>query len=146
MDMRLEQLDAFRAAFNDYARRHLAPTDLQPELKVDQELPLAAASPELLGLLRHFGPFGIGNPAPVFVSRSVRVLGYPREVGDGHIKLRLHQDGAEAEAIGFRLAERLRELDVTRGPIDVAYQLQENHWNGRVELQARLLDLRLAAE
>jgi single-stranded-DNA-specific exonuclease len=146
MDVRLERLDEFRAMFNDYARRTLAPEDLQPELKVDQELPLAAANASLLGLLRHFGPFGIGNPAPVFVSRRVRVLGYPREVGDGHIKLRLHQDGAELEAIGFRLAERLRELDVTRGPIDVAFQLQENHWNGRSELQARLVDLRLAAD
>ncbi|NJD09932.1 MAG: single-stranded-DNA-specific exonuclease RecJ [Gemmatimonadetes bacterium] len=144
LDVRMERLDAFRAAFNDYARRNLTPADLQPELKVDQELSLAAATPQLFALLRHVGPFGVGNPAPVFCSRGVRVLGYPREVGDGHIKLRLHQHGAELEAIGFRLAERLRELDLARGPIDVAFQLQENHWNGRVELQARLLDLRLA--
>ena len=145
LDVRLDRLDEFRAAFNDYARRTLTPADLQPELKVDQELALAVANQELFALLRHFGPFGIGNPSPVFCSRGVRVLGYPREVGEGHIKLRLHQDGAELDAIGFRLAERLRELDVTRGPIDVAFQLQENYWNGRAELQAKLLDLRLAA-
>src|SRR5690606_32906465 len=135
-----------RAAFNEHARAVLAPEDLQPELKTDLEIRLPEANAELLRLLRHFGPFGIGNPSPVFCAREVRVLGYPKEVGEGHIKLRLQQDGCELGGIGFRLAERLRVLDVTRGPIDIAFQLQENHWNGRVELQARLLDIRTNAD
>jgi single-stranded-DNA-specific exonuclease len=144
LELRSERLDAFRAAFNEHARALLGGQDLRPELKLDLELRLRDANAELARLLRHFGPFGIGNPAPVFWSRSVRVLGYPREVGEGHIKLRVMQDGAELPAIGFRLAERLREVDVTRGPIDIAYQVQENHWQGRIELQLKLLDLRPA--
>lgn len=141
MDVRADRIAAFRAAFNAHARAVLAPEDLQPELKTDLEIRLPEANAELLRLLRHFGPFGLGNPSPVFCARGVRVLGYPREVGEGHIKLRLQQDGCELGGIGFRLADRLRVLDVTRGPVDIAFQLQENHWNGRVELQARLLDI-----
>jgi single-stranded-DNA-specific exonuclease len=144
MEVRLDRLDAFREAFNRHAHAVLTPADLQPELKIDLDIELPQANAELLRLLRHFGPFGIGNPSPVFCARGVRVLGYPREVGEGHIKLRLMQHGCELGGIGFRLAERLRELDVTRGPIDIVFQLQENHWNNRVELQARLLDLRVA--
>ena len=144
LELRAERLDAFRDAFNEQARAALAHEDLRPELKLDLELRLGDATADLARLLRHLGPFGIGNPAPVFCARAVRVLGYPREVGEGHIKLRLQQDGVELPAIGFRLAERLREVDVARGPIDIAYQLQENHWNGRTELQAKLLDMRAA--
>jgi single-stranded-DNA-specific exonuclease len=142
LELRSERLEAFRAAFNEHARALLKEQDLRPELKLDMELRLRDANAELARMLRYLGPFGIGNPAPVFWSRGVSVIGYPREVGEGHIKLRVQQDGCELSAIGFRLADRLRTVDVTRGPIDIAYQLQENQWNGRVELQAKLLDMR----
>lgn len=142
MDIRPERIGEFREAFQTVARSRLTPEDLIPELDYDLELPLAEATLNLTRLLRHFGPFGVGNPGPVFVAREVRVVGYPREVGEGHVKLELIQQGARLTAIGFGLAERLRELDVTRTALEIAFQLQENHWNGRVELQARLLDLR----
>ena len=93
--------------------------------------------------MRHFGPLGIGNPAPVFVARAVRVSGTPREVGEGHVKVDLVQDSATLSAIGFGMAERLREVDHAQTAIDIAFQLQENYWNGRVELQMRLVDFRL---
>ena len=67
-------------------------------------------------------------------TRSTRV-GTPREVGEGHVKLELVQDSRAAQAIGFRMAERLREMDHAQTAIDIAFQLQENYWNGRVELQ-----------
>ena len=142
MDIKPENIDAFRAAFQKVAEQKLSPEDLIPEVNFDLELPLSAVNEGLLRLLRHFGPFGVGNPTPIFVSRNVRVNGQPREVGEGHVKFELLQDGAKLTAIGFGMAERARELDVGTHPIDVAYQLQENHWNGRIELQARLLDMR----
>src|SRR5690606_19716258 len=95
-------------------------------------------------LLQYFGPFGVKNPAPVFVARGVQVAGAPRVVGDGHLKLELRQGTAQLGAIGFRMADRLAELEASRKPLDVAFQLQENTWNGRSELQARLVDLRPA--
>jgi single-stranded-DNA-specific exonuclease len=85
----------------------------------------------------------VGNPAPVFAARGVALAGRPRIAGRDHVKLRLMQDGAQLEAIGFRMADRLASLEAARS-LDVAFQLQENHWNGRVELQARLVDVRPA--
>ena len=104
---------------------------------------LGDATHKMTQLMRHFGPFGIGNPAPVFVARAVRVSGTPREVGEGHVKVDLVQDSATLSAIGFGMAERLREVDHAQTAIDIAFQLQENYWNGRVELQMRLVDFRL---
>ena len=144
MEIRPERIEAFRADFNARAREALTPEDLAPEVEIDLELPLHRADEELYRLLRHFGPFGVGNPSPVLAARGVRVAGSPRVVGDGHLKLELSQEGARLGAIGFRMADRLKEIDRARGAIDVAFQLQENHWNGRVELQARLIDLRAA--
>ena len=142
MDIRPEMIPEFRSTFQAVARSRLTPDDLIPELNYDLELPLAQATLGLTHLLRHFGPFGIGNPGAVFMASGVRVAAPVREVGEGHVKLELVQDGAQLSAIGFGMAERVRELDVEHSPFDVVFQLQENYWNGRVELQARLIDVR----
>lgn len=145
LDVRVDRIAALRSAFNEHARAVLTPADLVAEVRVDLEVSLAEADTGLCRMLRHCGPFGLGNPQPVFVARGVSVAGYPQEVGSGqHLKLTLAQDGACLPAIGFRMAERARAIDLVRTPIDVAFQLQEDHWNGRDRLQARLVDLRPA--
>lgn len=144
MDLRRDALDAFREAFRAEARGRLDGHALRPGLSVDMELPLAEASDELFRYLRYMGPFGIANPRPVFVSRGVRLDGAPRVVGSGHLKLRLRQEGARLEAIGFRMADRISPESLGHEPLDVVYQLQENEYRGRRTLQARLLDLRPA--
>jgi single-stranded-DNA-specific exonuclease len=143
LDVRLERIDALRESFNEHARAALSETDLVPELAYDLEIGLAEATPELHAMLRHCGPFGLGNPQPVFVVRGAVADGGAKEVGSGqHVKLVLAQGAARLPAIGFRLAARLRGLDLAAAPFDAAFQLQEETWNGRTQLQARLLDVR----
>jgi single-stranded-DNA-specific exonuclease len=135
------RVDAFAERFNAVARQALGPDDLLPELRVDLELPLGDASMELEALLRHFEPFGLGNPAPVFVARGVRLVGAPRTVGEGHLKLRLEQNGAVLDAIGFGLGARADDLRAD-ARVDVAFRLELDEWNGAPRLQARLADVR----
>ena len=145
LEIRAENIPLLRADLEAYAAEKLTPEDLVPELCYDLELSLADANADLLRLMRHLGPHGVGNPGPVFVARNVSVQGYPKIVGDGHLKLQLVQDGAQLPAIGFRMANRLNDVDVTRTTIDVAFQLQLERWNGSEYLQAKLLDLRPSA-
>ncbi|NIP58898.1 MAG: single-stranded-DNA-specific exonuclease RecJ, partial [Gemmatimonadetes bacterium] len=142
MDVRRERLEGFRRAFRAEARRSLEGEDLRPTLRIDLELPLAEATRRLHDRLRHVGPFGIGNPRPVFLARGVRAAGPAREVGEGHLKLRLAGEGGELEAIGFGLCERVPPGSVGDGPLDAVFQLRENTYRGRSTLQARILDLR----
>jgi single-stranded-DNA-specific exonuclease len=145
MDIRAENIPPLRADLEAHAQEVLSPEDLIPELSYDLELKIGEANSDLLKLMRHLGPHGVGNPSPVFVARNVSVNGYPKIVGDSHLKLNLTQDGASLPAIGFRMANRLNDVDVTRCNIDVAFQLQVDRFNGREYLQAKLLDLRASA-
>ena len=70
-------------------------------------------------------------------SRGVRLAAPPRVLGDGHLKLRLQTDTGELEAIGWGMASLASELDVG-APIDVAYRLERDDWNGEPRLQAKL--------
>ncbi|HEX2094006.1 MAG TPA: single-stranded-DNA-specific exonuclease RecJ [Longimicrobiaceae bacterium] len=139
-----DRVDAFRHAFNARARAILTQDDLVPEVRIDLELALPEAGDELFRMLRHAGPFGIGNPTPVFAARGVGVSGHPRIVGQNHLKLVLAGGGATLEAIGFGMGDRLGDPSFTRGALDVAFKLEENHWNGQSRLQARLVDVRPA--
>jgi single-stranded-DNA-specific exonuclease len=141
--IRAERVDAFREAFNARARAVLTQDDLVPEVRIDLEMELRQADHELVRMLRHAGPFGAGNATPVFAARGVAIAQH-RIVGQGHLRMTLGATGATLEAIGFGMGDRAQEPGFGSGPMDVAFKLEENHYNGRTTVQARLVDFRPA--
>jgi single-stranded-DNA-specific exonuclease len=142
--IRPERVDDFREAFDAHAHAVLRPEQLVPEVRIDLEVELRHVDDALARMLRHAGPFGPGNPTPVFALRGVFAAAPPRVVGEKHLRLTLASHGSTMEAIGFHLAGIGGEPWVAGGPMDVAFKLEENHWNGRTSLQAKIVDLRPA--
>jgi len=139
--VRRENVEAFAAAFNAVARAQLHPEDLVPELRVDVELPLSEANEDLEALLRHFEPFGMGNASPVLVSRGVRISRRPRVLKGEGLKLRLEQNGAELDALGWGMAA-LAPMLAEGMTVDVAFRIERDEYRGEQTLQARLADVR----
>ena len=144
LEIERERLPSFRTAFNEGVRDQLQGRFPRPRVGGDQELALTDATDDLHDLLQHVGPFGIGNPRPVFWARDLQVVGEAKVVGGGHLKLRLGDGSNVLEAIGFGLAARVPPTSVGPGRMDALFQLTENEYRGRRTLQARLLDLRPA--
>jgi single-stranded-DNA-specific exonuclease len=142
MELRRENLQLFREAFNQEARRRLEGEDLRPSLKVDLEVKLGEMTPELLGFMKYLGPHGMGNPRPVFLARNLVLKGPPRVVGANHDKVRHGPGGAELDAIGFDLADRVDPGTWASDLVDVVFQLQENEFRGVRTLQARVKEIR----
>ena len=137
-----DQVDAFARCFDESARSVLTPDDLVPELRVDLEVALTDLTPSFEALLRHLEPCGVGNPSPVLVTRGVRLATRPRVVGQEGLKLRLATGTGQAiDAIGWTLGARISEIDVDR-PLDIAYRLERDEYQGVSRLQARLADFR----
>ncbi len=136
-----DRVGAFAERFNAVAAESLTSEDLVPELRADLELPFDAATDDLEALLRHLEPCGVGNPSPVLVSRGVRLGAPPRAVGRDGLRLVLQEGGHTLTAIGWGMAARRGELDLGR-PLDVAFRLDRDEWNGESRLQARLADFR----
>jgi single-stranded-DNA-specific exonuclease len=127
----------FADLFETVAADRLTDEDLIPELFLDIELPPSSATLECAEAVQELGPFGAGNPEPVFLLQNLRVM-EKRVLKEKHLKLRLMAGGMSFEAIGFNLAERAPMPD----EIDCACSLQINVWNGRRSLQLRLRDYR----
>ena len=136
-----EHVDDFARAFNDAARAVLSPDDLIPELRIDLEVALADLTPGFESLLRHLEPCGVGNPSPMLLARGVRLAAPPRIVGQGGLKLRLQTDVEPLEALGWSLGHRIGEIDVNR-PLDIAFRLERDEYQGVSRLQAKLADFR----
>jgi len=136
LTIRRERFEAFRVAFLDVARQLLSPDDLAPSQRVDLELPLGLVSDELERLIRYLEPCGPGNPAPVFGVRGARAVG-ARRVGTNHLRFTLDDGSGVLPAIGFRWADVVPESWLSQ-PLDVAFKLERDEWQGRATLQARV--------
>ncbi|MGH7672664.1 MAG: single-stranded-DNA-specific exonuclease RecJ, partial [Gemmatimonadales bacterium] len=139
LTVRRERYEAFRVAFLDVARELLGPDDLAPSQRVDLELPLGLVTGELERLIRYLEPCGPGNPAPVFGVRGARAVG-ARRVGTNHLRFTLDDGSGVLPAIGFRWADVVPESWLAR-PLDVAFKLERDEWQGRETLQARVAAL-----
>ena len=135
-----EHVGNFARRFDDVARTWLTEDDLRPELRIDAELPLAAATAELESVLRHFEPFGVGNPSPTFAARNVSPVRAARLIGKDGVRVRLAGDGAELEAVGWGMAH-LAPLMAPGRALDVAFRLERDEYQGESRLQARLADV-----
>ena len=142
MDIAGDRIDAFRQAFNTEARERLGGEVPHPTLRPELEIQLSEATERVAHILSYFGPFGIGNPSPVFLARGVDLLGPAREVGKGHLKLKISQRGHSLDAIGFNLVDRISPDSLGTGSLDLVFKLKLGVFRGRRRVEAHVLDVR----
>ena len=130
-------LGEFSDRFEEIASSLLSPLDLVPEIRIDAELGANDANLETVALLESLGPFGVGNPRPVFSMRRLQVL-QTSLMKERHVRMRLGTGGTVFEAIGFGLAGRVPAAD----HVDIAFSMDCNQWNGKRSLRLMLKDVR----
>jgi len=110
-----------------------------PGLPVEPEALLALSRIDRGFWQQHqqLGPFGIGQPAPVFWSRACRVQ-RSSVLRGGHLQLELSQGPARIRAMGWRWQG---SADLPEH-VDVAYRLVQDQWQGQERLQLELVGLR----
>ena len=141
--VRRDKLDAFR----DFLDRNLdVKRDViltARDLIADSVMSAGGATLALLDDLDRAGPFGAGNPEPVFAIPDMLVA-YAELVGSAHVRLRLTaRDGSAIAAIAFREAETGlgRSLMSSRGRrVHVAGKLKRDDYGGVAKLQLHLED------
>jgi len=140
----LDRLPEMRARLVEDAARHLDGQALTAAIEVDAELPLPEVDRRTLQWLELLGPFGTGNPTPVFLARGVRVV-ESRPVGtDGaHLQMSLKAGAVTWRAIAFRQAASA----VAAGEdADIVYTFRADQFGGESRLQLEVLDLRAASD
>jgi single-stranded-DNA-specific exonuclease len=137
------RLDEFRARLNELARRALKPDDLQAPLRLDAEIALRTLSLSTLAELEQLKPMGMGNPALQFFARNVTHQRPLQRMGaeKQHVKMWVTDGQATHECVWWQAGQE--SLPV--GRFDLAFAPQVNEFNGRRQVQLKVLDWRPAA-
>ncbi|MDP7330434.1 MAG: single-stranded-DNA-specific exonuclease RecJ [Candidatus Marinimicrobia bacterium] len=139
-----DRFENFKSLFLRNVNKILSDDDLIPVISIDGEMELKDINPRFMRFLEKLGPFGPGNMRPKFVSRNLQVSGQPRLMGKGeHIRFIVSQNGRNYPAVGFKLSSHYEDL--IRGvPIDLAYVVEVNEWQGQSNIQLNVRDIHLS--
>lgn len=146
LSLKEENIDAFSKHFEEYVAAHIQPNQLEPHLDIDAEIEFADITPELIGMLKKFNPFGPGNQKPVFRARNVFDFGTSKLVGKNleHIKLELEDDSTShvINAIAFNMAQYFEHIHAHK-PIDICFTIEQtNRGNNPDSIQLMIRDMR----
>jgi len=102
-----EAVGPFREAFLAHAAEALSPDDLTPRLTVDAEVDPTRIDLETARLLDRLGPFGAGNPRPVFATRRVQVASPPKRIGrtGDHLAMWVTSAGQARRAVAWGMGD-----------------------------------------
>ena len=140
--VRNDNLPELVARLKSIAKEKLSGSELKPTVTADAEVSLTDVRPELYEkALKYLEPTGYGNREASFAARNVKIKS-SRVVGaDGkHLKLSLEDEkGYAHDAIGFRLGDWHKSMPAR---VDILFTYEPNEFNGRVNYQLNLKDLK----
>ena len=140
-----EDYEAFSNKFEEVVKNSITEEQKIPLIEIDAEISFDSINFSFMNILKQFAPFGPKNMKPVFITKKVVDTGWTKKVGkeDAHLKIHLKDEfGKQANGIAFNLAEKIALID--EGPVDICYTIEENEWNGNINLQMMVKDIRKA--
>jgi single-stranded-DNA-specific exonuclease len=140
------ELGPFRAHLIEVLGDAVAGARAATALKIDAAITARGATPDFVGEIERAGPFGAGNPTPIFAFPAHRAKFADIVGAGGHVRFTLtSEDGARIKAIAFRAATTpVGEALLAGGgdrPLHIAGTLGLDHWQGRAEVQLRVADV-----
>ncbi|MBI4228990.1 MAG: single-stranded-DNA-specific exonuclease RecJ, partial [Deltaproteobacteria bacterium] len=134
LNIKEENIDEFRKRFEEAANEALG--DYTSKLRIDTALDLSDLTESLISELDLLSPFGIGNPEPVFIAKSVEVDSQ-RLLKDKHLSLKLNDNNHIFDAIWFNLKEQV----TVPNKIDIVFTPEFNEWNGKKSIRLKVKDI-----
>lgn len=139
-----ENMEKFYEKLSGLVEQELEGKDITPSIEIDLEISAADINWDLVDAINKLQPFGEGNEEPTFLMKNL-IVEDVKIVGNGskHMKLSLRsQDSPKVfESIGFGLGENTLELK-NSDTVDIAFNLQEDEWNGNKKMQLNLVDIK----
>ena len=141
---KIAELTAF---LNDYLAKDVAQARRNLSLKIDALIAPGAATQALIDKIDQVGPYGAGNPQPLFAFSDMRIA-YAERVRGGHVRCAFEDSsGGRVSGICFRADETGLDavlLDPNAPRVHVAGRLKADNWKGRSRIDLQLVDLAIA--
>jgi single-stranded-DNA-specific exonuclease len=126
LTLRAADIEAFRERFHTHAAALLTPDDLRPVYRIDAEASFASLSERCISALQSLGPFGFGNPAPIFYCAGAEVAAPSKALKEGkHFNVPLRHNGRLLFAKAWNFEDRTALLE-PGAKLDVLFQVEDD--------------------
>ncbi|MDW7980653.1 MAG: single-stranded-DNA-specific exonuclease RecJ [Verrucomicrobiales bacterium] len=144
LTIRPENIPALRERLNALAQKMLKPHQLQPQLRLDAEVPLGELSARCTRELDRLKPFGLGNPPVRLLARGLTHHRALQRFGSDrqHVKMWVTDGTATREAVWWGAGNE----PLPTGRFDLAFTPVLNNFGERPTVQLRVADWRPATE
>ncbi|UVF17699.1 single-stranded-DNA-specific exonuclease RecJ [Microvirga terrae] len=137
-------LERFLAFVTERLTEPVSTMRLRDDFAIDATLTAGGAQPAVVTALERAGPFGQGQPEPVFAFPQHRLV-EAREVGSGgHMRVKLRGgDGSVIGGIAFRAAGQPLGIALSQAignTLHVAGTLSIDRWGGNEKVEVRIMD------
>jgi single-stranded-DNA-specific exonuclease len=127
--LRCDQLEEFRRRFGECAGRMLTAEDMRPQYAIDAEGSFAELTDACVRQVMRLGPFGFGNPAPIFLAAGAEVAGPSKASADGkHLTVPLRHEGRLLFSKAWNFGDRA-ELFAPGTKLDVLFQVEDDSFS-----------------
>jgi single-stranded-DNA-specific exonuclease len=141
MTLALENLEAFKNAFEQAVAERITPAQLIPEIVINAVIPIDSINMNFYQIITQMEPFGPDNMRPLFLAKNVYDTGYSKLAKEAHISFNITQGNQILKGIGYNMAHHIGIVKSGK-PFDVVFQLQLNEWQGTQTVQMQVLDLK----
>ena len=126
LTLRAPDIETFRQRFHTHAAGVLTADDMRPLYRIDAEASFAALSDKCISELQSLGPFGFGNPAPIFHCVAADVAGPPKALKEGkHFNVPLRHNGRLLFAKAWNFEDRAALLQPGT-KLDILFQVEDD--------------------
>jgi single-stranded-DNA-specific exonuclease len=142
LSLKQENVSELKQRLERMVSAQLTADDLTLKLTLDADVTLSDLTKKLVRDMEHLEPFGNENKEPTFYIKGVTLVQKPTLLKDQHVKCRVFSDGVIKPVIFFNRPD-LFDVLLDRGqePFDIAGQVTENHWDGKVNVELRGIDI-----
>ena len=147
LSIRSDKVEEFRQKLNDKSK--LKKDDFVNIINIDAQIPIDKLSLEFAESLQRLEPFGKDNPKAKFADKNLFIKNI-NMIGKNNntMKMVLNKNGRDIEAIKFNAQKDYKYLsdkfkaNIIGNRIDAVFYPDINEFNGRRNLQVKLIDIR----
>lgn len=147
LSIRSDKVEEFRQKLNDKSK--LKKDDFVNIINIDAQIPIDKLSLEFAESLQRLEPFGKDNPKAKFADKNLFIKNI-NMIGKNNntMKMILNKNGRDIEAIKFNAQKDYKYLsdkfkaNIIGNRIDAVFYPDINEFNGRRNLQVKLIDIR----
>ena len=143
LSIKPENIDRFREEINR-AAADLTEESFTEVISIDMKLDVDEADFDMLSDLDMMGPFGMGNPKPVFCASSFDGVESSSfgEAG-AHLKMLVSRRGKKIEAVGWGLGSLSSLIGKAGASVEIAYCLEKNVWLKKISMRLNIKDIHI---